>query len=875
MRDLPSGTVTFLFTDIEDSTRLLHELGAEDYAAALADHRSALREAFSRHDGAEVDTQGDAFFVAFPTAPGALAAAREAQEALAIPVRMGVHTGTPLLTDEGYVGADVHRAARIAAAGHGGQVLVSAATATLLDASNNLLLDLGEHRLKDLSAPERIWQLGAEAFPRLKTLYQTNLPVPATAFVGREREVAEASELLLDGVRLVTLSGPGGTGKTRLALQAAAAAADGYPDGIWWVPLAPLADPALVMPTAGRALGAKGDLAAEIGDKRLLLLLDNFEHVIDAATDVGGLVSACPQLTVLVTSRERLQVAGEHEYPVPTLAPPDGFELFVSRANALGVEVGNEATRELCERLDNLPLALELAAARTKLFSPAQLLERLSERLDLFKGGRDADPRQRTLRATIEWSYDLLTPEEQQLFARISVFAGGCTYEAAEQICEADEDTLQSLLDKSLLRRRDGPAGESRYWMLETIREFALERLFSTAWHEDVAQRHALLFRDLALSGEPGLAGPTMGDWLERLAAEHANLRAAVAWFLDARRTEDAALTAVALARYLEARGHYTEGRAWLSEALRRGDLPLPLRAKAAYVLGRLADSQAEFPEAERLYREALSLFRELGDDEGAVAALIELAWATLLQGRVDEAGRIGDEALSRARELGDAVRVADALVNHAATLVERERFPEALALYEESLVLRRELGEPRAIAISLAGIGWVALLNGDSARAQIAAQQAVELMRANADRQWIGASLHTLGAAALAERDLDRAAAYFLEGLGEARELGDRRLAPECLVGLAAVAAEFGDAAAAADLDALAAAFFSDTGVLPSPVAQSIRREQLAAAKVELGEALWDSKYRAGSASFDEASALAAALARRAGPVIEASGPS
>jgi predicted ATPase len=859
MPNLPTGTVTFLFTDIEGSTRLLHELGQEKYVETLAQHREVLRAAFSRHGGVEVDTQGDAFFVAFPTAPGALAAAQEAQEALAIPVRMGLHTGTPLLTEEGYVGPDVHRAARIADAGHGRQILVSAATAALLDPSNGLLLDLGEHRLKDLSAPERIWQLGDGDFPRLKTLYQTNLPVPASAFLGREQELAETSSLLLDGVRLLTLSGPGGTGKTRLALQAAASAADGYPDGVWWVPLAPLSNPALVLPTAGEIVGAQGDLAVELADKRLLLLLDNFEHVIDAAAEVAALLGACPNLTLLVTSRERLQVAGEHEYAVPAMAPHDGFQLFAARARALGAEFEQgDAVLELCERLDNLPLALELAAARTKLFSPAQLLERLGKRLDLFKGGRDADPRQRTLRATIEWSYELLTPEEQQLFACLSVFAGGCTYEAAEAICEADEDTLQSLVDKSLLRWTN-----ERFWILETIREFAFDRLQDTARHAELRERHALFFRDLARSAEPALAGPTMGVSLERLAADHANLRAAVSWFLDNRHAEDAALTALALARYLESRGHYTEGRAWVSEAVRRGDLPPPVQAKATYVLGRLADAQAEYPEADRLYREALARFRELDDEEGAVAALTELGWALLQQGLVDDAGRIGDEALTRARELGDAAGVAGALVNHAATLVELERFPEALAHYEESLALRRELDEPRAVAISLAGIGWVALLTGDPARAQLASEQAVELMRANADRQWIGASLHTIGAAALAERDLDRAAAYFVEGLEEARELGDRLVAPECLVGLAAVAAELGNAEAAADLDAVATAFFSETGVSPSAVAQSIRREQLAAARRALGDALWESKHRARSASFDEASALAASFAR------------
>ncbi len=305
-RDLPTGTVTFLFTDVEGSTRLLHALGSDAYAEALAEHRRIVREAFTAHGGVEVDTQGDAFFVAFPTAPGALAAAAEAGERLTGPirVRIGLHTGTPLLTDEGYVGADVHRAARIAAAGHGGQVLVSSATAPLVDVE---LTDLGEHRLNDLTAPERIYQLGEREHPPLKTLYQTNLPVPATPFLGRDTELAEIAALLArDEVRLLTLTGPGGTGKTRLALQAAASAADAFAGGVWWVPLAPLRDPQLVLPTAAQALGASGDLSEHIGDRRLLLLLDNFEHLVSAAADVAPLLSACPNLTLLVTSREPL-----------------------------------------------------------------------------------------------------------------------------------------------------------------------------------------------------------------------------------------------------------------------------------------------------------------------------------------------------------------------------------------------------------------------------------------------------------------------------------------------------------------------------------------------------------------------------------------
>ena len=389
MADLPHGTVTFVFTDIEGSTRLLHELGAEQYADALAEHRRVLREVFARCGGVEVDTQGDAFFYSFPTAPAALEAAREGQEGLAagpITVRMGVHTGTPVVTAEGYVGEDVHRAARIAACGHGGQVLVSAAAAGL---SVNRLRDLGEHRLKDLSAPERIYQLGSREFPPLKTLYQTNLPVPATPFLGREKELAEVAGLLArEDVRLLTLTGAGGSGKTRLALQTAGAVSEGYPNGVWWVSLAPLRDPGLVAPTVAQVLGATGGLADHIGEKRMLLLLDNFEHLVEAAAALGELFETCPGLDMLVTSRERLRLAAEQEYAVPPFEDTDGVSFFYARARAVepGFEA-DEAVPEICRRLDHLPLALDLAAVRVKTLTPSQILARLEQRLPLLTGG--------------------------------------------------------------------------------------------------------------------------------------------------------------------------------------------------------------------------------------------------------------------------------------------------------------------------------------------------------------------------------------------------------------------------------------------------------------------------------------------------------
>jgi hypothetical protein len=353
--DLPAGAVTFLFTDIEGSTKLLHELGPDAYARALLEHRRVLREAFARHDGVEVDTQGDAFFIAFSTAPGAVEAAAETQSALAggpIRVRMGLHTGSPHLTEEGYVGEVVHKGARIASAGHGGQVLLSKETRGLIDAS---VTDLGEHRLKDFAGPVAIFQLGAERFPPLKTISNTNLPRPASSFVGRGREVEEVVSLLQDGARLLTLTGPGGSGKTRLAIESATELVPEFKAGVFWIGLAPVRDPVLVTDTIATTLGAKDGLSNHIGERELLLLLDNLEQVIEAAPELATLVEACPNLRVLVTSRELLRVRGEVEYPVLPLAEPEAVELFCSRSRL----AADDAIAELCERLDNLPLAIE------------------------------------------------------------------------------------------------------------------------------------------------------------------------------------------------------------------------------------------------------------------------------------------------------------------------------------------------------------------------------------------------------------------------------------------------------------------------------------------------------------------------------------
>ena len=716
--ELPAGTVTFLFTDVEGSTKLLHELGAEEYAEALAEHRRVIREAAAAHDGVEVDTQGDAFFIAFPTAPGALAAAVAARDALAIPVRMGLHSGTPLLTDEGYVGPDVNRAARIAAAGHGRQILVSASTAALAEAD---LLDLGLHRLKDLSAPERIYQLGDGQFPPLKTLHQTNLPIAATPFLGREKELPEVLQLLAEA-RLLTLTGPGGTGKTRLAAQAAAMLADAHSDGVWWVTLAPVRDPELVLSTASQALGAKNGLAEHIGDRSMLILLDNFEQVVEAAPDVASLLTTCPRLRVLVTSRERLQVTGEQEYPVPPLVHEEGVGFFLARARAIAPDFEPDAAvSEICRRLDDLPLALELAAARVKALSPAQILERLDQRLPLLTGGaRDLPERQRTLRATIEWSYDLLAEHEQQLFTQLGVFLGGCTLEAAEAVADADVDTLQSLIDKSLVRHT-----HSRYWMLETIREFAAER-----GDEGLRKRHADYFLGLAEEAEPHLdaANP---EWVQRLDADRDNLRAAVDWLVQAGDTQTVLRLVAAASRFWYFKGLWPEGWRHLESALAADETPTPARLNALTEAGAMAVLNREFETARRRIDEALSLSESVGDARATALATFLFGFAAVEEGDFEAAPEPLERSLRMFRELGEDHFQGVVMFNLAWAYEELGEFQRAHALNEENLRLAEATDDDRIRASALSLLAGDAQREGQLGEALSLLQENIRVSRA------------------------------------------------------------------------------------------------------------------------------------------------
>ncbi len=566
MIELPTGTVTFLFTDIEGSTRLLQQLGS-GYTELLEQHREIVRAACTAHGGVEVGTEGDAFFVVFPSAPEAVRATVDAQRGLArhpwpgegrIRVRMGLHTGEGTLHGENYAGIDVHRAARIAAAGHGGQVLLSASTGEVAGGAlpdGVRLLDLGQHRLKDLERSEHLSQLviaGLQAdFPPIRSMdaRPNNLPVELTTFVGREAELVSAMELLRSN-RLVTLTGPGGTGKTRLALHVASRVLHHFEAGVFLVPLASVGDPALVASTIAQALGVQemGErpmldlLKQHLAPMELLLVLDNFEQIMPAASVVTELLLAAPRLKVLVTSQAVLHVAGEQEFPVAPLALPDprhlpelgalsqydAVALFIQRARSVNptFSVTNQnapAVAEICARLDGLPLAIELAAARSKLLAPDALLKRLEHSLTILRGARELPARQQTLHGAIAWSYELLEPEEQTVFRRLGIFVRGWSLEAAEAVVDLSGlsvdvfDTLEALVDKSLVRLEPQSVNETRFSMLQTIRDFALKQLEMAGEQEVVARAHSADFLALAEEAEPNLTGEQRAEWLDRL----------------------------------------------------------------------------------------------------------------------------------------------------------------------------------------------------------------------------------------------------------------------------------------------------------------------------------------------------------------------
>jgi predicted ATPase len=728
MPELPTGTVTFLFTDVEGSTRLLNELGADRYADALAEHRRLLREAFARHGGVEVDTQGDALFVAFGDAAAAVSAADEGRSALAhgpIRVRIGVHTGEPLLTAEGYVGIDVHRGARIAAAGHGGQVVVSETTQAALG-DGAPLRDLGEQRLKDLGVPIRLFQLGDDDFPPLKVLYRSTLPVQPSPLVGRERELQEAASLLSDH-RLLTFTGAGGSGKTRLALQVAAEAADDFPDGVFWVSLQALRDADLVIPALAQALDAQVDLAEHIGERRVLLLLDNFEQVLDAAAGVAELLQRTPYLKVLCTSREPLRIDGEHEYAVDPLPLDDAVRLFEERA---AQREPLDAVREICRRLDCLPLAVELAAARTKLLPPAELLARLEQALPVLTGGRrDAPERQRTLRAAIAWSHDLLADDEQVLFRRLGVFAGSFDVNAAEEVCTADLDRLQSLLDKSLLRRWE----TGRLGMLETIREYALERLDESGEAEETRERHARYYLEVADAG--GLAADWDGPQRHDLVLPEAgNFRAAIDWCTERGQVELGLSLAVALENFWVATDPHEGCRRFEALFAEAQDVPEGLRARAlrgyASSTGPLAGT-TDWEVTRRLLSESLNLYRELGDERGVALLLHRLAVLATWDEDAPRARELVEQSLAGHRKVGFAKGELQALSLLGHIEWHEGRKEHAFELKQESARLAAHVGFRWWEANELGELAIWALEFGRPSETEALARESLAISRA------------------------------------------------------------------------------------------------------------------------------------------------
>ncbi len=761
MHDLPSGTVTFLFTDVEGSTRLLNELGPERYAAALEEHRRLLRAAFAASGGVEVDTQGDAFFVAFPTADGAAAAALAATRRLAggpIRVRAGLHTGVATVAGQGYVGLDVHRAARIAALGHGEQVLVSPTTAPLLEASTAApLRDLGQHRLKDFDGLVRLYQLGEGEFPALRTPGSVDLPTPATPFLGREQELFDAVSLVYArDPRVLTILGPGGTGKTRFAIELARLLAEEADGGTVFVPFAPLRDADLARAAVADSLGAAAAdpaaIAARVGERRTHVVCDNLEHLLPAAArTLSELVAAAPALRLIVTSREALRVQGETELDLPPLSSDEAVALFCERAQAVRPEVhAGEAVTKLCERLDRLPLALELAAARTKLLAPELLLERLGSRLDLLKGTRDADDRHATLRATIAWSYDLLDADERRLFARLAVFRGGCTLEAAESVCDADVDTLASLLDKSLLRRRTDRLGDERFWMLETIREFAAERLEEDEDLSEARRRHADRMLEIAQSAR--MSEEDLEFDLHALLVERDDLRGALDWAEQNDPVFGLEL-AVALQGFWNAAAP-EEGVRRLGTLLdSAGSVPPEVRADGLRVYGGTADLAGQDELARRLSEESLRLYREL-DDERGIASLEHML---------------------------------------AVSAWRREEWPRVRELTEHSMALARG----KFASIETSGywlLGQLALAEGDLEGATQLTRQSAEQARAAGWTWWESGQLHELLMLALRRGDLEQAEQEGQTALRLEREQENRLWALYTIAGLAQVALARGD---------------------------------------------------------------------------------
>jgi predicted ATPase/class 3 adenylate cyclase/DNA-binding CsgD family transcriptional regulator len=846
MTELPTGTVTFLFTDIEGSTRLL-EAGQAAYRDALGRHDAIVRSSIAGHAGAIVQTRGDGFCAAFASPAEAMQAALAAQRGLhqepweitgSLKVRMALHTGVVELRGDEYFGAPLHRCARLLDSAHGGQVILSAATAALVGESlpsGCALRDLGAHALRDLIRPERVFQLDALDLPsdfrplRTLTAIPNNLPIQATAFIGREQQLQAVRETVLrPDTRLLTLTGPGGTGKTRLGLQVAGDLLDAFADGVYLVPLAPVTAPDLVASSIAQALDVREAsgramvtaLTDVLRQKRLLLVLDNFEQILDAAPLVSELLGAAPGLKVIVTSRSPLRIYGEREYPVPPLALPDhratltaahlaqfeAIRLFEDRAQSarpdFAVDDTNAATiAEICHRLDGLPLAIELAAARVRVLPPSALLQRMARRLPLLTGGaRDLPARQRTLRDAIAWSYDLLEPDERALFRRLAVFRG-CTLDAAEEVCVGEApragatsvalpplgidvlDGIQSLVEKSLLRQDRMPDGQPWYQMLETVREYALECLDQSGEAAAAHRRQALAGLKLAEGSEDGVYGPDQATWLAQLEREHANLRAALDWCQERGYAEPALRLAVALWWFWSISGKVKEGRERLESLLARFPLKpgasntrVALSARAHVGAGMLASIQGDHVAARGLQEAGLALRRTMPDLMGLFSALESVGTAACLQGDYTAARRHFEEALDVARRLGDRTSYANVMTLLGNVSYELGDLDVARAYYDEGLAAfsESEFESYRSLNAAMLAVATVALEQGHFQDAQRLAHNAVAGSEKVNQTHLRAFALAVLGAVALARGDLGTTREHLAEGIRICQQVGN-----------------------------------------------------------------------------------------------------
>lgn len=893
MDGLPTGEVTLLFTDIEDSTATW-ERNASAMRASLVRHDEIVRNSIEDHGGYVFKTIGDAFCSAFSKASHALGAALASQRALfaedwgdvgQMRVRMALHTGITEERDGDYFGPTVNRVARLLSIGHGGQILLSHATQQLVreDLQPDVTLRfMGERRLKDLFRSEQIFQLVApdlpSSFPPLKTLdvRLNNLPTQPTSLVGRESEVSEVCALLRStGVRLLTLTGPGGTGKTRLSLQVAAELLDEYADGVYFVPLAAISDPRLVVSAIAQPLGVseggrvplKAGLKEHLQDKEILLVVDNFEQVLGAASLLSELLTSCPRLKVLVTSRAVLHVYGEREHPVPPLELPDeadltrldlltqyeAVQLFVERAQAVKPDFeltdrNAPATAELCIRLDGLPLALELAAARSKLLTPRAMLDRLDQRFQLLRGGaRSLPDRQQTLWGAIDWSYDLLRKEKQTLFERLSVFAGGFKLESAEEICNAEGeldvlDGIESLLSKSLLRREEGSTEEPRFVMLATIREYAREKLSESGEAKRVELAHARYFLTLAEEAEIEIKGPHQLSWFRRLDDEHDNLRAALGWSLEFEEIDLALRISSALGLFWANRGHHSEGIKWMEDALSAGGSADPsLRAKSLYQLGANLDSYGDWAVGKAHSEESLALYRELGEKRGIASVLNSLGLVNLNNGDPEQARILMEEALSLSRELEDRYAMEFALMGLALVAFAQGQLERAEALMEESLASSRSRGDITMIGYSLHNLGYSLALHGKYDRMRTVSEEALEVFRNLGNRQGVCISLINLATAALGVDDAGTARSRAEESLTINRDAGGKVVVIENLEILSAAAGLEEEAVRAARLWGASEALREDAGIPVPPHERALREGYISPSREQLDEASFE----------------------------------